>query len=168
MRSLILNVSYEPLGIIPWEKAFSLVYTGKAELVEEYDRKVHSSSMAFSMPAVIRLRKYINRRWMVKFGRKAVYMRDKYTCAYCGEVFISQDLTFDHVTPRSRGGQTTWENIATACRKCNEKKGNQTPREAGMALRIRPRCPHRIPHLMSRMKIEETPEEWKTYLWAPR
>ena len=86
-------------------------------------------------------------------------------CSYCGKAFATHDLTFDHVNPRSRGGQTAWENIATACRECNEKKGDRTPREAGMPLLVKPRCPHRIPHLMSRMQIEDIPDEWENYLW---
>jgi len=133
--TLLLNASYEPLKIINWKRALTLLMTGKAEAVENYETEVRSQKKSYVLPAVIRLIKRVRfRRKTLKFSRENVYLRDNHTCHYCGKGFSPKDLTFDHVMPRSRGGRTTWKNIATSCKPCNQAKGDQTPEEAGMSL----------------------------------
>lgn len=140
MRVAVLSRDYEPLTFCNIERAIALLYLQKAEIIKGTDRMMRSISSAMPIPAVIRLLYRTARRHVpaVKYSRRNVHARDQYACQYCG----SQDsLTIDHVYPLSRGGRTTWENVVTACRTCNGRKGNRTPEEAGMPLRKPPRRP---------------------------
>ena len=139
-RVLVLNASYEPLHVTSVKRAITLVQYGVAEVLEIGGDVVRSPSTVLRVPSVIRLRRYVRRPRVhpVPFNRRNVLRRDTYTCQYCGS---EQDLTLDHVLPRSRGGRHGWENVITACRPCNQRKGNRTPDEAGMPLRTRPRAP---------------------------
>ena len=103
--TLLLNASYEPLRIISWQKALTLFFAGKVEIVEEYDQQIHSITFAIKLPSIIRLLKYVRvkNHNKVKFSRANIYARDDYTCQYCGKKFPSEDLTFDHVVPVARG-----------------------------------------------------------------
>ena len=134
--TLLLNASYEPLRVISWQKALTLFFAGKVEIVEEYDREIHSISFAIRLPSIIRLLKYVRvkNHNKVKFSRANIYARDDYTCQYCAKKSPPEDLTFDHVVPVARGGQKRWDNIVAACFRCNHKKGGRTPEEAGMHL----------------------------------
>src|SRR5690349_17423324 len=136
-RTLLLNASYEPLHILSWKKAMTLLFAGKVEVLAEYDREIHSVSFSIKLPSVVRLLRYIRLKKSlnhVKFSRINIYTRDEFTCQYCGQHFNSDDLTFDHVIPAAMGGDKSWENIVTCCFKCNHKKGGRTPQQAGMAL----------------------------------
>lgn len=115
-----------------------------AERVEDSGQVLRAPTTTFPVPSVIRLRRYIRRpyRQRVAFNRKNVFRRDDHTCQYCGA--HSNDLTLDHVLPRSRGGATSWENVVACCRRCNAKKRDRTPEEAGMLLARRPRAPRFI------------------------
>ena len=132
--TLLLNASYEPLRIISWKKALTLFFAGKVEVIEEYDHQVHAITFAIKLPSIIRLLKYVRvkNHNKVKFSRANIYARDDYTCQYCGKKFPSEDLTFDHVTPRSKGGRTMWTNVVTACSSCNLVKASFMPHECGM------------------------------------
>lgn len=166
-RTLVLSQSYEPVNIVPVQRAITLLFLGKAELIEEYDGNVKTTSVVFKMPAVVRLLRAFRRfRKAVKFSRVNIYGRDKYTCQYCGVKKKSiSELTYDHVMPRSRGGKTVWTNIATCCQDCNRKKANRTPSEAGMKLLKEPVQPTATPVLIVTISRESTPDAWRDYLY---
>lgn len=137
-KVLILNADYSAFGICSVYRAFLLVYTHKAEtLVESEDEVLRSVNQRFQVPSIIRLHRYINRpyRGGVVLNRQNIFKRDNNCCQYCGS---TKDLTLDHVIPRSRGGRTSWDNLITACKPCNSKKGDLTPEEAGMPLMQEP------------------------------
>ena len=139
-RVLVLNASYEPLHVTSAKRAITLVQYGVAEVLEESEDVVRSPSTVIPVPSVIRLRRYVRRPRVnpVPFNRRNVLRRDSFTCQYCGG---HDELTLDHVLPRSRGGRHHWENVVTACRHCNQRKGNRTPAEAAMPLLTRPHAP---------------------------
>lgn len=143
---LVLNENYEPLHICTARRAVVLVGRGKAEVLEHDDaRPLHSPSQAFAIPSVIRLVYLIRRpRPHRKLTRKEIFLRDGYTCQYCGKE--SRDLTLDHVVPRVRGGRHTWENLVSACRPCNHRKGSKSLEEARMRLAKPPEVPHTSPY----------------------
>lgn len=165
--TLLLNSSYEPLKVIDWKKAVSLWWTGKVEVVEEYDDfDLKSVSVTIKCPAVVRLLKYVKgNRHKVKFSRVNVFSRDKFTCQYCGCQPGIRELTYDHVVPRAQGGKTSWTNIATACYDCNAAKGNRTPEQAGMKLLNKPVKPSSRPHNRFTFNLPKTPEAWRDYLY---
>jgi 5-methylcytosine-specific restriction endonuclease McrA len=137
---LVLNSNYEPLNVCNIRRAIVLVLSGKAEVLEAYDLTIASASDYFDVPSVIRLGYMIKRPYpRVKLCRREVFIRDGYTCQYCGEQ--TRDLTLDHVIPRSRGGPHTWENLVSACRQCNHRKGGKTLAEARLKLHSDPREP---------------------------
>jgi 5-methylcytosine-specific restriction endonuclease McrA len=140
-RVLILNASFEPLHVCSLKRAVALLMQEIAERVEDADRVLRSPTSVFPVPSVIRLRRYVKRphRQRVAFNRKNLFRRDDHTCQYCRT--RSNDLTLDHVLPRSRGGPTSWENVVACCRRCNALKRDRTPDEAGMALMRRPVAP---------------------------
>ena len=129
---MVLNASYEPLKIVSWQKAVILWFQGKVEILEHHNAFASSVSQKFQLPSIIRLKSYVRIRNqnVVRFCRENIYKRDRYTCQYCEAAFPTRDLTLDHVLPVSKGGLKSWTNIVTACRDCNQKKGNKTPREA--------------------------------------
>lgn len=161
---LLLNSSYEPLRVVPWQRAVTLVFGGKVEIVEEYDHHIRSISLVIRAPAVIRLLKY------TRVGRKEpplcranLLARDNFECQYCSRDLSSKEATLDHVIPRSRGGRTSWENIVVACAPCNRKKGGRTPSEAHMPLRRKPTKPDWLPVLSVRFR-GSIPEVWISFL----
>ncbi|MCL4858811.1 MAG: HNH endonuclease [Caldilineaceae bacterium] len=136
---LVLNAGYEPLSLVSVRRAVVLLLREKAELLEATQQMLSSASHSVPVPLVIRLVHYVklpHRR--VPATRTAVMLRDAYTCQYCAEAPGRQNLTVDHVIPRSRGGKHGWENLVTACKRCNQKKGSFTPDEAMMSLVRRP------------------------------
>jgi 5-methylcytosine-specific restriction endonuclease McrA len=161
-RVLVLNASYEPLNVCTVRRAVVLVLKEKAELIETGSRRLHSESITFPHPVVIRLVTYVRvpreggRR---KITRRAVFARDSWTCQYCGR---TSHLTVDHVLPRSRGGASIWENIVTSCAPCNRRKGNRTPREMDMHPRRAPRAPG--PTVFIRVAMPAVPAAWQQYL----
>lgn len=164
---LLLAQSFEPLERISWMRALVLYFSDKVEIVRSYDAEVHSAKMSMNVPAVVRLKHYvrIRRRSHVMFSRAAIYHRDHYQCQYCHKQFRSDDLTLDHVIPVSRGGPRTWENIVTACSKCNRKKNDRTPDEAGMRLKTTPKKPLDTPAQRINSAIRSVPHEWREFLF---
>ena len=161
---LLLNQSYEPISIIGWKKAITLVALEKVEIVEEYQRKVRSKYLTMKMPAVIRLLKMFRRpRKRVKFNRQNILLRDRFYCQYCKQQFPVKELTYDHVIPRSRGGKTCWENIVTCCNSCNTKKGNRMPQEVNMKVYRQPTRPDWIPIFIASLSQQVIPEPWKNF-----
>jgi 5-methylcytosine-specific restriction endonuclease McrA len=131
LDTLILNADYRPLNflpisVIPWQQAVKLTVLGRINVLEHYsDWEVHSPSITIKVPALAITREFMKYKQRVCFSRRGVYLRDLYTCGYCDEVFPDSELTLDHVVPISKGGKTNWENIVTACKKCNFKKGDK-------------------------------------------
>lgn len=167
-QTLLLNATYEPLKVVDWRKAMTLLCQGKVEVVSEYDREIRSVSVTFRLPSVIRLLRYITlsrRMDDVPFSRANIYARDGRRCQYCGSEFPVGELTFDHVVPVSQGGRKDWENIVTACIPCNRRKGGRTPAEAGMQV-IRPPCrPGRSPVVRITFGLRDAPASWRDYLY---
>lgn len=165
--SLLLNSSYEPLRIIPWQRALLLAFGDKADVIETYAHRVHSPSVSLPVPAVIRLRRFV--RWREagpRFCRRNVLRRDAHLCQYCGRGSDHAALTLDHVVPRSQGGPTCWTNIVTACEPCNRRKGSRTPEQASMRLRRTPRRPAWLPTSRASLDPTAPPPEWSLYLQA--
>lgn len=166
-QTLLLNATYEPMDILHWQRAMVLWAQGKVEIIETHDREVRAVSFSFKLPSVVRLLRFVRskRRPVVQFTRANIYTRDRYTCQYCHEEHKTQDLTFDHVIPVSRGGPRSWENIVTCCLSCNRRKANRTPEEAGMKLLQKPQRPPYTPIFRVTIGIRKTPESWRDYLY---
>jgi 5-methylcytosine-specific restriction endonuclease McrA len=163
---LLLNITYEPLRIINWKKAITLLFLGKVEVIEEYNRDVHAVSFSIKLPSVVRLLRLVKRpKSPVKFSRQNIYARDRYRCQYCGKRFPSEELTYDHVLPKSRGGKTKWANIVTCCVDCNRRKGGRTPSEASMKLVRKPSRPTWVPAIRITIGYREIPDTWRDYLY---
>ena len=140
MRTLVLNAGYEPLAVVSFKRAIVLVLNGKATVVAaDESHPVFGSSGAWDRPSVIILTRYVRMPHTrhVPVTRRGVLRRDEFRCCYCGK----GASTIDHVLPRSRGGMTSWENCVAACLRCNHRKGNRTPEEAGLRLCRPPRKP---------------------------
>jgi len=165
-RTLLLNQGYEPIKVISWQRAITLLTLDKVDVVAEYDAVVHAVSLAIKVPAVVRHRNAFHRRAMpVKFSRVNIYARDGYRCQYCGIQCTIDQLTYDHVIPRSRNGRTTWDNIVSCCYACNAKKANRTPAEARMTLRSVPARPSWIPAVQIRVSTQSVPDAWRDYVY---
>lgn len=138
---LVLNQNYEPLNVCNVRRAIVLLDRGKAEVVEEHESLLlRTFARVLRVPSVIRMIYFIRRpRPVARLSRREVFARDDYTCQYCG--LHTVDLTLDHVVPRHRGGEHSWENLVSACRVCNHRKAGRTPAEARMRLRQPPRRP---------------------------
>ena len=159
---LVLNQNYEPLNICRARRAVVLVYRGKAEMLEDGSGFIHSVGQIFSVPSVIRLAYMIKRpRPERKLTRLEVFNRDQYICQYCGKE--SRQLTLDHVIPRYRGGEHTWENVVSACIPCNRHKAGRTPEQAGMRLIRRPSPPRdKLPFYIPLQLKSQL--QWQKYL----
>ena len=145
---LVLNASYEAINICNMRRALKMVFKGTAQTEEASEAVIHSPSAVMHVPHVIRLVNYVNvPRSVVKFSRKNVLVRDRHRCQYCRQEFPTALLTLDHVVPLSRGGTTTWENVVTACKKCNNRKGNRLVSESKMWLERQPKTPSILTYL---------------------
>jgi len=165
-HTLVLSAGYEPIKVVSWQRAITLLTLGKVEVLEEYDRHVRSPTIVFKMPAVVRLLQAFRRhKKPVKFSRINIYARDKYRCQYCSRKLPIADLTYDHVVPRARGGKTVWENIVTACVPCNVRKSDRTPGQAGMRLIEKPTRPTWVPAMTLRISTRTAPDAWRDYLY---
>lgn len=164
--TLLLNASYEPLSVISWQRAMTLYFLEKVEVLSEYeDRDINSVTKCFRMPSVVRLLKYVRRRYMgIKFSRQNIYARDNYRCQYCGVRPQVSELSFDHVIPRSKGGKTCWENIVACCVDCNRKKGSRSTEEASMPLLKKPIKPRSMAQLSVHVHRSKPPGDWLDYL----
>lgn len=161
---LVLNQNYEPLNVCTLRRAVVLVIDGKAEVLDAYASYLSSPSRTFPTPSVIRLIYPIRRpRPRVKLTRKEIFIRDNYTCQYCGRSNI--ELTIDHVVPRSRGGGHSWDNLVSACKVCNHRKGGRSPVEARMLLKREPREPSPgAYYAIERSLVGDLNEGWKPFL----
>jgi len=144
--ALVLNADFRPLSYFPlslwsWQDTVKAVFMARVNVVSEYDRMVHSPSLNMKLPSVISLKEYVPMSRQPAFTRFNVFLRDSFACQYCGSKLASENLTFDHVIPRARGGRTVWENVVAACSPCNLRKGHRMPGEAGVRPFRRPRRP---------------------------
>jgi 5-methylcytosine-specific restriction endonuclease McrA len=153
-----------PYRVISWERAIVLLYLGKVEVLEEYDERIHAPSITLRTPAVVRLTKArVSSKNKVRFSRMNVFLRDGFRCQYCGEKKAMDELNYDHVLPRVRGGKTVWENIVTSCYSCNDRKGGRTPEETGMTLLRRPFKPTTLPFAPVIRPGAPVPDAWRNY-----
>ena len=163
-RVLVLNATYEPINVCTVRRAVVLLLKDKAEVIEHAELRLHSATQTMSRPVVIRLVSYVriprdtHRR---KITRRAVFARDDWTCQYCG---ARSNLTVDHVVPRSKGGESSWENIVASCAPCNRRKGNTMLRHSGMRLARQPGTPS--PHVFIQVASPTIPAAWRAYLAA--
>lgn len=173
-RGLVLDVSYRPINIVCWKRALCLEILEKADVLEYYDQVINSASRAFAIPAVLRITDYVDapKRITMRLAlkRKNILLRDKYKCQYCN---AQDNLTVDHVVPISQGGGFTWQNLVTACSRCNLRKGDKTLSEANMHLLKPPKEPHAVDlrDMPSKYTAYRTlnssnklPNEWIDYL----
>ncbi len=167
--SLVLNADYRPLSYYPlslwsWQDAVKAVFLDRVNIVSEYDRAVRSPSLEIKLPSVVSLKSYVRPAMYPAFTRFNVFLRDRFSCQYCG---ATDDLTFDHLVPRSRGGLTRWGNVVTACAPCNLKKGGKSSRKAGMVPGQKPYRPtvyelHRNGRLFPPNYLHQS---WMDYLY---
>ena len=159
---LVLNQNYEPLNVCNSRRAITLIDRGKAEVLEHGEGHIYSPSMAFPRPSVIRLVYMIRRpRPQMRLSRREIFLRDRYTCQYCSKT--SHDLTLDHVMPRHRGGQHTWENLVSACKGCNHRKAGRTPKEAHMTLMREPFRPRSNSYYVFSHHLESQ-DGWRKFI----
>ena len=142
--ALILNADYRPLSYFPlslwsWQEAIKAVYLKRVNVAAEYEEVVRSEKLTLPLPSVIVLKNYVVPTKAVPFTRATLFLRDEFTCQYCG--YKGKDLTFDHVVPKSRGGKTRWDNVVAACQSCNLRKAAKTTSQAGFKLKKVPTKP---------------------------
>lgn len=157
------------MKVIPWQKALILWFQGKVEVLEYHNVFARSAFSAFQLPSVMRLKTYVRPRnfGAVRFCRENVYIRDNFTCQYCGMQHAAKSLTLDHVVPASKQGPKSWTNVVTACRDCNQRKGNRTPAGAKMPLLNEPRIPSWLPTTDLDYNSTQMPGSWGQYLHDP-
>ncbi|MBM3517804.1 MAG: HNH endonuclease [Alphaproteobacteria bacterium] len=166
---MVLNADYQPISYFPlslwhWQDSVRAVFLDRVNVLSEYERMVRSPGFQLRLPSVIALKRYIQPARRPAFTRFNVFLRDAFRCQYCGD---DEELTFDHLTPRSQGGRTTWENVVTACATCNLRKGGRRPREAGLYPARQPRMPT-VRELQQRGRgfpPNYLHESWRDYLY---
>ena len=167
-QTLMLTQSYEPIRLVSWQRAMTLLMLGKVEMLREYDSVIRCHTRVVPRPAVVRLlRSFRRHRHPVRFSRVNLFTRDSYCCQYCGAAGTPTELTYDHVVPRHMGGRTEWTNIVTACAPCNLRKGGRTPEQAGMRLLSRPVQPQNFAAVAvaSVSKLGRVvPEPWRDFI----
>lgn len=170
--ALVLNADYRPLSYYPlslwsWQDAVKAVFMDRVTILSEYDREVRSACFKMRLPSVIALKQFVRPNLYPAFTRFNVFLRDRFTCQYCGGLHTTHELTFDHVRPRAKGGVTSWENVVTACGDCNRTKGCKSLPECGMMLR-------RLPWRPTNFELQERGrafppnylhESWRDYLY---
>jgi len=162
---LVLNATFEPLNIVTVRRAIILLLKEKAEVVEAAQAQIRSQRLSFDIPLVIRLVYFVRvpRRLFLPLTRRTVLSRDGYTCQYCGAQPVKSQLTVDHLVPRSRGGETDWKNVVTACVPCNQRKGQRKPEEAGMRLLASPQRPRYVAVVL--LGKAQAHEAWQKYIF---
>lgn len=170
--ALVLNADFRPLSYLPlsiwsWQEAVKASFQDRVSIIATYNREVRSPSMRLPLPSVIALKDYVPMNRTPAFTRFNVFLRDHFQCQYCSVTLPAQDLTFDHVIPRAKGGRTSWENIVTACQKCNLRKGAKLLKQAGLHLRAEPIRPtfHQLQDYGRRFPPNFLHESWSDYLY---
>ena len=172
--ALVLNADFRPLSSHPlstwgWRDAMTAVFFDRVTVLASYDRSARTAGgRAIPLPSVVLLRKYVSPVRRVSVTRYGIFTRDGHRCSYCLETKATSELTFDHVVPRSRGGESTWENLASACMPCNFRKANRTPQEAKMPLLQPAYEPTQAGLYAKGMEIglrDDIPETWLDYIY---
>ena len=170
--ALALNADFRPLSYFPlslwsWQDTVKAVFLDRVTIISEYDSYIHSPSMTMRLPSVIALKDYVQQSPNPAFTRFNVFLRDRFNCQYCMQEFQAQDLTFDHVIPRSKGGRTTWENVVAACSRCNLQKANKLPKDCGMHPRRMPAQPTtwQLQENGRRFPPNHLHHSWRDYLY---
>ncbi len=170
--ALVLNADFRPLNYFPlslwsWQNSVKAVFLERVNVVSEYDNAIHSPSWEMKLPSVISLKEYVQVSRKPAFTRFNVFLRDRFSCQYCTTPVPTQDLTFDHVVPRSRGGRTQWTNVVTACSVCNLKKGNKSIKQAGMHLLKKPEQPnnHHLQEVGRAFPPNYLHKSWRDFLY---
>jgi 5-methylcytosine-specific restriction endonuclease McrA len=161
-RVLVLNASFEPINVCTVRRAVVLLLKQKAEVIDEHELEVRAETMSMTRPSVIRLRTYVRipyQSFRRKITRRAVFARDGWECQYCGK---RGSLTMDHVVPRSKGGDTSWENVVACCAGCNRRKGDRSVKQSGMTLRTHPQAPHAT--IFIHVASPTIPTSWRPYV----
>lgn len=160
-KVLVLNQSYQPISVTTVKKAVNLTWRNKVDTIEISEQVLRSPNSEIPLPLVIRLKSGVkyNPFRRVELNRRNLFKRDKNCCVYCGS---KENLTVDHVVPRCRGGNTTWENLVTACHACNNRKDNKLPEEIGFKMKTQPKQPNHLIFLTEETKLHE---KWKPYLY---
>lgn len=167
--ALVLNADFRPLSYYPlslwsWQEAVKSVFLDRVNIIQTYDQQVHSPSLNMNLPSVVALKNYVSPARYPAFTRFNLFLRDKFSCQYCGD---GNDLTFDHVIPRSKGGLTRWDNVVAACAPCNLRKSNMMPQVAGMIPMQKPFRPT-VFHLHKNGRLfppNHLHESWLDYLY---
>jgi len=170
-KALLLNADYTPLHFISDARAFSLVFKGRAEILDMGgkpsvwgDEVFRTPNISFNVPATIRLLQRINRKWKPpRFRKKAIFNRDDWRCQYCQTELHRSNITIDHVQPRSRGGASSWKNCVASCKSCNRIKANKTPNEAGMPLLKQPVEPTPF-HFFDAARGNNWHDDWSIFI----
>jgi 5-methylcytosine-specific restriction endonuclease McrA len=159
-RALVLNATYEPLCVVPSRRAAVLVLGHKADVLHDTGEALHSEHLSVPVPSVIRLRHFVKVpfRRRAPLNRRGVFARDGHACQYCGTTAES----IDHIVPRSKGGEHTWENVVAACRPCNVRKRDRLLHETSMVLRRRPAAPRELTWVV--VAVGTVPQHWEPYL----
>lgn len=166
-KVLVLNNSFEPLNVCDWKRAVSMVVTGKVEVLEYADHGPSGSASESRIPVVVRLKRFVKRPQLrLAPSRRNIFHRDGWACRYCGAHGHGVKLTLDHVTPRCQGGKNSWENLVTACSRCNGRKGGQNLEESGMKLSKVPSRPRHVAAFRASMykKLGQSHPSWEKYL----
>lgn len=170
--ALVLNADFRPLSYFPlslwsWQEAIKAVFLDRVNIVANYERTVRSPSFEMRLPSVIALKEYVPSARRPAFTRFNVFLRDRFSCQYCGDRLPTHDLTFDHVIPRSLGGRTTWDNVVAACAPCNLAKGNRLPDICGMRPLMRPEQPttHQLQEHGRAFPPNFLHESWRDFLY---
>ena len=159
---LVLNANYEPLNVCTIRRAMGLIFSDKASMLVNGRGEIHTTTVSYPAPSVIRLERMIKRpRPQVKLNKQEIFRRDNYTCQYCGR--NGGELTVDHVMPRHLGGAHSWDNLVAACRSCNHAKGGRTAEGAGMRLRSRPKAPSASANYLFGRYLNNN-QNWTTYI----
>lgn len=170
--ALALNADFRPLSYFPlslwsWQDTVKAVFLDRVTIISEYDSYIHSPSLTMRLPSVIALKDYVQQSQHPAFTRFNVFLRDRFACQYCMREFQAQELTFDHVVPRSKGGRTTWQNVVAACSRCNLMKANKLPKDCGMIPRIEPSQPTtwQLQENGRRFPPNHLHHSWRDYLY---
>ena len=165
-RVLVLNTSFEPINVCTERRAVVMIFKGVARVEEHNGHMLHSQKLSIHAPSVIRLTEYIHIPFERRsLSRKNILLRDHSTCQYCGTQYPPSELTLDHVLPRSRGGESAWDNLVACCKRCNHRKGNRTPEESGMHLLRRPRGFSLHVNRQIMRYLGRADETWRKYLF---
>ena len=163
-KTLKLDSSFRPVEVIDAVEALVLCIVGKAMAVEEYAAEIKTVTEQFALPSVIALKRIVKFRFTTMAPKRDnVFWRDNSQCQYCSIFLPKEELTLDHVLPRSKGGKNSWTNLVAACKKCNQKKGDRTPEQANMYLIRSPYRPKT--NILRAVNKNQINPIWKDYLW---